>query len=52
MAEAVDVGEARQVAQRQRLVGQQRVSAAFFAPEIGRRPDRRLPPRIRIRSMA
>ena len=28
-----------------------RVSAAFFAPEIFRRPDSRLPPRMRIRSI-
>ena len=29
-----------------------RVSAAFFAPEMAMRPERRLPPRIRIRSIS
>jgi hypothetical protein len=54
VAEAVDVGEARQVGERQRLVGQERAGQqrqrAFFAPLIGILPSRRLPPLIQMLS--
>jgi hypothetical protein len=46
--EAVDVRQPRQVAKRQRLIGEKRAGkqgeGGVFAPEIGILPSRRLPP--------
>jgi hypothetical protein len=56
MLKTVDIGKARQVAERERLLGQQGTGkqgeCGVLCPETGTVPDSRRPPRMMILSIS